>query len=96
MKVTISERAEKNLQGIVKCLETEWSVRVKNKFLNLLETKIEQIKITPEMYVASSKKKNIRRCVLGKQTSLYCGIKKQEIEIITIPDNRANPRKLKL
>lgn len=77
-------------------LKREWSVRIKNKFLTLLETKIEQIKITPEMYEASSKRKSIRRCVIGKQTSLYYRIKKEEIEIITIQDNRANPRKLKL
>ncbi len=96
MKVTISERAEKNLDDIIQYLETEWSVRVRDKFLEVLKTKIEQIGRMPQMYEASSKKKTIRRCVISKQTSLYYKAKKEEIEIITIQDNRGNPRKLKL
>ncbi len=96
MKVTISERAEQNLDGIIQYLETEWSVRVRDKFLELLRTKIEQIKKMPQMYENSSKKKVIRRCVISKQTSLYYRARKEEIEIITIQDNRRNPRKLKM
>ena len=96
MKVIISERAEQNLDSIVLYLETEWSVRVRDKFLEVLKSKIEQIAKTPQMYEVSSKKKTIRRCVVSKQTSLYYRAKKEEIEIITIQDNRQNPRKLKL
>jgi len=69
MKITISERAEQNLDNIVRYLDTEWSVRVRDKFLEVLKTKIEQIARTPQMYEASSKKKTVRRCVVSKQTS---------------------------
>ena len=96
MKVTISERAEQNLDNIVRHLETEWSARVRDKFLEILKAKIEQIAEMPYMYEASSKKKTVRRCVVNKQTSLYYRAKKEEIEIITIQDNRRNPKKLKL
>jgi len=96
MKVIISERAEQNLDNIVQYLETSWSLRVRDKFLELLKKKIEQITRTPHMYEASSKKKTIRRCVVSKQTSLYYRSKKEEIEIVTIQDTRQNPRKLKL
>ena len=96
MKVTISERAEQNLDNIARYLETEWSVRVRDKFLEVLKKKIDQISRTPHMYEASSKKKTVRRCVLSKQTSLYYRAKKEEIEIVTIQDTRQNPRKLKL
>jgi len=96
MKVTISGRAEQNLDNIVRYLETEWSVRVRDKFLDILKAKIALIAKTPQLYEASSKKKTVRRCVVSKQTSLYYRLGKGEIEIITIQDNRMNPRKLKL
>ncbi len=96
MKVTISDRAEQNLDNIVGYLEKEWSVRVRDKFLEVLKTKIEQISRMPQMYEPSSKRKTVRRCVVSKQTSLYYRVRKEEIEIITIQDNRRNPKKLKL
>ena len=40
MKVTISERAEQSLDNIARYLETEWSVRVRDKFLEVLKRKI--------------------------------------------------------
>jgi len=95
MKVTISERAERNLDHIVHYLEQEWSVRVRDKFLELLERKIDQISEMPQLYEVSTKKKSVRRCVVSKQTSLYYRVNKREIEIITIQDNRKNPKKLK-
>ncbi|MEO7988572.1 MAG: type II toxin-antitoxin system RelE/ParE family toxin [Chryseolinea sp.] len=96
MKVTISERAERNLDNIVLYLETKWSVRIRDRFLGVLSMKIEQIVKTPHMYEASSKKKAVRRCVVTKHTALYYKAKKEEIEIVTIQDTRQNPNKLKL
>jgi plasmid stabilization system protein ParE len=96
MKVTVSERAEQNLDNIARYLETKWSVRVRDKFLEVLKKKMEQIARMPHMHEASSKKKKIRRCVVTKQTSLFYRAKKEEIEIITIQDTRQNPKKLKL
>jgi plasmid stabilization system protein ParE len=64
--------------------------------LEVLKAKIEQIAKTHRMYEASSKRKAIRRCVINKQVSLYYRMGKEEIEVITIQDNRSNPRKLKL
>ena len=84
------------MDNIARYLETEWSVRVRDKFLEVLKKKIEQITRMPQMYEASSKKKTIRRCVVSKQTSLYFRAKKEEIEIVTIQDTRKNPKKLRL
>ena len=96
MRVTISERAEKNLDDMVHYLDAEWSVRIRKKFLDLLLKKIEMIKQMPLMYEASLTKKTIRLCVVNKQTSMYYRVKKDEIEIVTIQSNRKNPKKLKL
>lgn len=96
LKVTISERAEKNLDDIMLYLEEEWSIRVRDNFRKKLIKAVEQIAKSPELFPSSAIKKNVRRCVVTKQTSLYYRISNQEIEIITIQDNRKNPQGLRL
>ncbi len=95
-KLTISSRAEINLDEIVLYLETEWSIKVKEDFLALVEKKIKFISENPWMYQVHSKRKSIRRCVIGDQNILYYKILTDEIEIITIQDGRKNPKKLRL
>lgn len=67
-RVTISERAEKNLRDIVSYLEQEWSSIVSKKYLNILEQKVNLIAEYPNLYEASQKKKSIFRCVITKQS----------------------------
>jgi plasmid stabilization system protein ParE len=43
-----------------------------------------------------SKRKKIKRCVASPQTSIYFKVYDDKLEILTIFDNRQNPRKLKL
>jgi plasmid stabilization system protein ParE len=59
MRVVVSERAEKNLQALANYLEQKWSLRVRNKFIDLLKKKVEQLARTPEMYEVFGKH-NIR------------------------------------
>jgi len=93
--VTISERAQRNLDEIVAYLDQEWSIRIRDKYLTLLARKVKFIAENPLMFQISSKRKTIRRCVVNKQTALYYRIRKGEIEIVTIQHTRSNDRKLK-
>ena len=95
-KVTISERAEKNLDELVSYLESNWSIRVRDKFLITLKKKVKQIAERPFIYQVSYKRKTIRRCVVTKQTTLYYKVKGKEIEIITLQDSRQDPGKLRV
>jgi plasmid stabilization system protein ParE len=95
-RVAISLRAEINLDEIVLYLETEWSIKVKEDFLALLDKKIKFISENPWMYQIHSKRKSIRRCVIGHHNIPYYRILTDEIEIITIQDGRKNPKKLRL
>jgi plasmid stabilization system protein ParE len=95
LSVVISERAEKNLDKIVTYLELEWSERVKQNFINKLFKAVQQIADKPLMYPASEIKKNVRRCVVSKHTTVYYKFSSTELEIITIQDNRQNPAFLK-
>lgn len=95
-RVTISARAESNLDEIIEYLDREWPKKVKDDFLLLLKEKIHFISENPYLYPVSGKRKGVRRCVLGQQNILYYRIQKIEIEIITIQDGRKNPKKLRL
>lgn len=86
--VTISERAEKNLDEILAYLDSEWPPSVKVKFLQLLENKIKHIAERPLMYQASIKRRSIRRCFVGKPVVMYYQVRKNEVEIITIQSTR--------
>ncbi len=95
-RIVISERAEKNLDKIITYLQDEWSEKVKQKFISKLFKTINQIADTPSMYPESKIKKNVRKCVITKHTTLFYRVNKKEIEIITIQDTRQNPAFLKL
>jgi plasmid stabilization system protein ParE len=91
-KVTISSRAEANLDVIIAYLESEWPLKVKVNFINALKEKIRFISQNPLMYQASKKRKLIRRCIINQHNVMYYKIKKNEVEIITIQDTRSNPK----
>ena len=96
LKVTISARAEKNLDDLVEYLESKWPAKVKKEFLKKLLNSVTLISKNPYLFPASEKKKEIRKCILTKHNSMYYRVMKDEIEIITIQDNRRNPDDLKL
>jgi plasmid stabilization system protein ParE len=96
MKVTISERAERNLDDLMEYLEKKWSVKVKENFRQKLLSTVHLISKNPHLYPVSQIKKGVHKCVVTKHNSIYYRVAKNEIEIITIQDNRRNPKKLKL
>lgn len=72
-------------------LESEWSVEVKNAFLEKLLNSYSKISSYPKSCVESKLRPNLYKCVVSEQTSFFYRIKEGEIEIITILDNRQNP-----
>ena len=72
-------------------MEHKFSKNVKQNFLLKLSKTIELISKSPLMYPASKLKKDIRKCVVTKYTTLYYKINENEIEVITIQDSRQNP-----
>jgi plasmid stabilization system protein ParE len=61
-----------------------------------IEKVLMEISITPEMYRVSNKRKNLRKCVFSKQTSIYYRIQEDYIEIVSFRANRKNPGKFKV
>lgn len=62
----------------------------------LFEKIILQISINPEMYPIYNKRRNIRKCVISKQTSLYYRISGKYIELVSFRGNLMNPNKISL
>jgi plasmid stabilization system protein ParE len=96
LPVVISQRAERNLDAIVKYLSATFSEKAKIEFLATLSEKINAISQMPYMYRASRKKKGVRECIINKYTILYYRVIPTAIEIITIQDTRSNPDSLDL
>jgi plasmid stabilization system protein ParE len=93
MKVFLSPLAEKKIQLLLEYLEQEWSLRSRNEFLSKLTNKFDQISMQPESCIKSKSFPNLYKCVVSKQTSFFYRIKSNEIEVITLIDNRQDPEK---
>ncbi len=94
MKIYLSPLAEFKLTRLLAYLEEEWSNHTKNKFLVKLKERIKQISTYPNSYPETEEIKGVFRCVVTNQTSLYYRFNGDEIEIITITDNRQDPDKI--
>lgn len=91
MKVYLSPLAEYKLIRLTEYIEEEWGVTSKNKFLDKLKQKFNQISIQPESSPLTEAFDSVYWSVVTRQCSLYYRIEDNEIEIITITDNRQDP-----
>ena len=96
MKVYLSELAEEKLLKLSDYLLENWSIKIRDKFIEILTKKIKQISNLPESCPQSLDYKGLYKCTVTKQTTFYYRINfnKREIEIITIFDTRQKLEKL--
>ena len=94
-KVVISKTAEKKLEKLFDYLIEKWSLKVKNEFIEKLDTSIAIIEKQPEIFPESKKNKGLRKCVITKQTTLFYRFNTKQIYIVTVFDTRQHPKKLK-
>ncbi|MGL1886382.1 MAG: type II toxin-antitoxin system RelE/ParE family toxin [Reichenbachiella sp.] len=92
--VYLSPIAELKLEALVEYLNTEWGLKSKTKFLKEMKKSISKIENFPESCPKSELYNGIYKCVVSKLTSFYYRIENQEVEILTITDNRQNPIEL--
>lgn len=97
MKVYFSRLAESKLLELSEYLLEEWGLKTRNKFIDKLKAKIEQISSYPRSCPVSKEVDGLYKCVVTKQTTFYyrISLQKKEIEIITLFDSRQDPKKLK-
>lgn len=94
-KITLSKTASKKLNQLLEYLGSEWSESVKQNFIKRLDKSLEQIRNHPLSTEKSEVKNGLHRCVVTKHTSVFYLFDSKRILIVTIFDNRMNPKKLK-
>jgi len=93
-----TSEAERNLYSIFDYLENTWSEREISNFANKLESVLQLISKQPAAFPYYDKKKNIRRCVLSSQTTIYYQalLFDNVVVIITLFNNKQNPDNLNI
>ena len=94
-EIKLSKRTIRKLDSLLIYLEEEWSTKVKHEFVLKLDKSLKQIQKLPDSFPESEKIRGLRKCVLTKQTTLFYKYSETTIDVITIFDNRQNPKLLK-
>lgn len=95
-RIDWADEALENLDYINDYLTNKWTDReVRNFYLNLEKTLI-VISNNPLAFPESDLKINVRRSVLSKQTTIYYEIQEDCIVILSLFDNRRDPKSLRL
>jgi plasmid stabilization system protein ParE len=96
LKVRYSERAKNEYLKILEDLNKDFGIRVAEKVDKRIQKILAQIVINPNQFPESKERKNIRRCVLSKQTTLYYKHNNDYIEVVTFWANQKNPKQKRL
>ena len=95
-KLLWSDRALADLQTIIDYLTENWTPKEIQNLARRLDKRLNLIAINPGLFPKTTKRKNVRRSVLTKQTVIYYEAKENIINIVTLFDPRQNPKKLRL
>lgn len=94
--VRYSTTAFIELEDILEYVSGEFGIAIAAKVDKYFDEVINQISINPLLYPCSDKKKNIRRCVINYQTTLYYRFSGEYVELISFRSNKMNPDTLDL
>ena len=95
-QIVWSPRAESDFINIIEYLIGKFGSSSAIKFANKLDRILNNIAKLPEIYPVTVKRKNVRRCVISRQTTLYYRVKHDTIQLVTFYDTRQHPDKINL
>ncbi len=93
--VKLSRTATNQLDNILNYLEEEWSSDVKKKFVKRLDLALKHIDNYPDGFPKSEIIDSLRKCVVTKQITVFYKFTDSTIYVVSIFDNRQNPKKIK-
>ncbi|MCH7415668.1 type II toxin-antitoxin system RelE/ParE family toxin [Belliella sp. R4-6] len=96
LPIRYSLRAKHEEIELLEYISLKFSLDKAKEIYLKIETTLEQISKSPEIYRESSRKKGLRKCVFSRQTSIYYRIKEDYIEIVSFRPNRIDPKSYKL
>ncbi|MGE5395892.1 MAG: type II toxin-antitoxin system RelE/ParE family toxin [Candidatus Saccharibacteria bacterium] len=92
--IRYSSRAYTEYISIIEYISGKFGIVMAQKIDNHFEEVINQISINPLLFPYSNKKKNIRRCVISPQTTLYYRFGGDLVELVSFRGNLMNPKNL--
>lgn len=95
-EVRYSTRAYSEYEEILDYVSKKFGLAVAAKVNKHFEEVINQIAINPLLYPCSNKIKNLRRCVISPQTTLYYRFNGECVELASFRGNKMNPKTLEL
>ena len=93
--IKLSKRASKKLEKLLEYLASEWSNEVKMDFIKKLDKSFKQIQNFPDSCQQTDFVKGLHMLIITKHTSVFYSFDSKQITVVTIFDNRMNPKKLK-
>lgn len=94
-EIKFTRKAEKSFESILNYLELKWSTKRKIDFFKKFNKAILAIQLHPESFPLSENFKEVRKCVLTRQTTFYYVFNSKQITIISVFDTRQDPNKIK-
>ena len=94
--VRYSTRSYIEYEEILDYLSDNFGIAIAAKVDMYFEEIIDQIAINPKLFPYSEKNKNLRRCVISSQTTLYYRFTGEYVELASFRGNRMNPKALGL
>ena len=87
-----SERALKEYDMLLDYLWEEWGEDITLRVRDEIDKTVLRIQNSPEQFPVVLKSKKIHRCVASPQTSIFFKARKKTIEILSLFDNRRDPK----
>ena len=94
--IRYSTRSYIEYEEILDYVTDNFGIAIAAKVDMYFEEVIDQIAINPKLFPYSDKKKNLRRCVLSPQTTLYYRFNGEYVELASFRGNKMDPGTLGL
>lgn len=94
--IRYSARAYNEYESILEYVTGKFGIAKAAEVDIYFENVIEMIAINPYKFPPSNKQKNLRRCVISPQTTLYYRFLGECIELVSFRGNKMNPETLGL
>ena len=95
-KIVWTDHAFAELKEIITYLESNWTSKEISRLFKKIEKSLAQIVRNPSMYPKTDRRESVRRAVLTRQLTLYYKTDNNYIYILSLFDNRRNPKTRRL
>jgi len=92
-EIIFKKRFVNNLIKVLAYLQNEWSDKVASDFLLKVDSRIEMLKNSPNIGIASKKVPGVRGMLITKHNMIFYKIEDKRIIVLNLYDTRSNPKK---